>query len=191
MKIDITLVSSIVIFVVTSLKSIFDLIINPYIHSKLVKIEKEKNEPNYLKIGKQKRYRGDISTTLVFVVVSVATFFIIKEMMMNENVTKKEYLELVSRVEKLENYVFGGHGGTTLSVRIEKMENRISKIEKQLKKLTSEVNTISIEYARKKEKKALLWINPNTTPNIVRTKPTFEIFWLVLNAELRYFANNE
>ena len=151
MKIDITLVSSIVIFVVTSLKSIFDLIINPYIHSKLVKIEKEKNEPDYLKIGKQKRYRSDISTTLVFVVVSVATFFIIKEMMMNENVTKKEYLELVSRVEKLENSVFGGHGDTTLSVRIEKMENRISKIEKQLKKLTSEVNTISIEYARKKE----------------------------------------
>jgi hypothetical protein len=157
LKYDVSLISSVIIFIATSAKSIFDLIINPWVHAKSVTKEKKSSKPNYTKLGIQKRYRSDVSTTLVFLVVSIATFFIIKESMMNENVSKKEFQKLVLKVEKIEKVIFpndpGGHGAIALPERIKRIEEKVHNMEQQLIETSSKVDTISIEYAKKEKEK--------------------------------------
>ena len=155
MDYNISLLASVLIFLTTLSKIIFDLIINPYIRKQQVENEKKENDEidNYISIGIATRKRSDRATTIAFIFFAIATLSIIWEKTMYKNISVKEFNKLEDRVNRLEKVIFppdsDGHKNLSLMDKLVLIEERINKIENDLVLLQNNTRRISIRYAKK------------------------------------------
>ena len=115
--------ANLLIFLVSSVKSVFDLLVNPLLFKSNLK------KVSALESAEKKRKRDDISNTMVFLILAIASGIALWKSSMDNS---DEVLVLQQKVESIEKYLFPTDGGTGPSAAIKSAIDKIEKLEKSI-----------------------------------------------------------
>lgn len=150
MNFDISLSLSIVIFVLSCLKTTYDLSISSYLHKK--DIEKSAVEDdleqsyNNIDMKRKKNKRDKLVSTLFFIIVSILTLIILWENTMNRGISRAEFDDLERRVAELEDKPNGPHGNGLVPLNKEG-KRKMQAMQKQIDVLKQQMRQVTKEYA--------------------------------------------
>lgn len=124
-----TLLTSVLLFVITFIKSIFDLFISPYL------FKRELDRKITIEAAQKKRARESKSTTAVFVMVAIVSGINLwGAAMSNIDIDVKDLQE---RVENIEKILYPPDGSPDIAAQLEEVIDGIETLEKEIFRLSS------------------------------------------------------